>query len=453
MRLAWFSPMPPVPTGIAACSAELVAALGAHHHIDVFADEPPAASAAASAHEFVWRHRQQPYDLTVYQIGNSSHHDFLWPYLFRYPGLAVLHDAHLHHARAAALLRTQRAGDYRAEFAANHPAVNPDLAELAIAGFDSVLYYAWPMTRLVVEASRMTAVHAPQIAAALLEDLPHTRVEAIRLAHGESIPPERARAARQRVRAARGIAANAVVFGVFGGLTPEKRVPQMLDAFANILRYAPAAHLLLAGAGARHYDVHEDVRRRGLLDRVTLTGYLETDAELTDCLAACDVSLNLRWPTAREMSGPWLRALAAGLPTVIVDLVHLADVPSLDPRTWTLRAGSGIPSRGSTAPEPVAVAIDILDEDHSLRLAMRRLATDAPLRERLGKAARQYWEREHAMPRMIEDYQRVLAAAAARPAPAVVLPEHLVTGGDRLLNRLLADVGMAGDVWHPSPRA
>ena len=47
-------------------------------------------------------------------------HDYLWPYLFRYPGLTVLHDAHLHHARAA-LLRTRRADDYRAEFAANHP--------------------------------------------------------------------------------------------------------------------------------------------------------------------------------------------------------------------------------------------------------------------------------------------------------------------------------------------
>ena len=108
MRLAWFSPMPPVPSGIAACSAGLVAALGDEHQIDVYVDEPVTrlAPGTRSAHEFVWRHRLDPYDLTVYQLGNSSHHDFLWPYLFRYPGLTVLHDAHLHHARAAALLRT-----------------------------------------------------------------------------------------------------------------------------------------------------------------------------------------------------------------------------------------------------------------------------------------------------------------------------------------------------------
>jgi hypothetical protein len=174
MRLAWFSPMPPARSGVAACSAELVRALRGEHAIDVYVDEPVAALARSagvenwmSAHDFVWRHRLHPYDLTVYQLGNSSHHDYLWPYLFRYPGLAVLHDTHLHHARAASLLRTQRADDYRAEFVANHPDSAPALAELAVAGFDNHLYYDWPMTRLVVERSRLAAVHTPIMAAAL----------------------------------------------------------------------------------------------------------------------------------------------------------------------------------------------------------------------------------------------------------------------------------------------
>ena len=143
MRLAWFSPFPPVRSGIAACSEDLVAALGRDHEIDCFVDNPLAGAGGRaglrSAHEFVWRHARAPYDLTVYQLGNSSHHDYQWPYLFRYPGLAVLHDAHLHHARAAVLLRTGRVAHYRAEFAASHPGAAPDLAELAVAGFDSHL--------------------------------------------------------------------------------------------------------------------------------------------------------------------------------------------------------------------------------------------------------------------------------------------------------------------------
>ena len=224
MRLAWFSPMPPVRSGIATCSAELVAALAGEHQVDVYVDSGfanPAAGAATagasagqaqlrhdgvrSAHDFVWRQRQRPYDLTVYQLGNSSHHDYLWPYLFRYPGLAVLHDAHLHHARAAALLRTRRAGDYRAEFAANHPDASADAAELAVAGFDNHLYYSWPMTRLVVLASRTTAVHARPIAAALREEWPGGAIEPIRLAQGMLVGAEAVADARARVRRARGI--------------------------------------------------------------------------------------------------------------------------------------------------------------------------------------------------------------------------------------------------------
>ena len=437
MRLAWFSPMPPAPSGIAACSADLVGELRRRHHIDVYTDESQDRRAAGtdSAHAFISRHRLNPYDLTVYQVGNSSHHDYLWPYLFRYPGLVVLHDAHLHHARAAALLRTRRHADYRAEFALNHPGVHPDLAELAIAGFDSHLYYSWPMTRLVVQTSRLTAVHAGPMAYALSAELPHAAVTTVRLAHGVPIAENNASAARARVREQYGISGDAILFGVYGGLTPEKRIPQILDALSAILPYAPAAHLLLAGAAARHYDVTADVRDRGLETRVTMTGYLETDDELTDAVAACDVSLNLRWPTAREMSGPWLRALAAGRPTVTIDLAHLADVPSLDPRTWRTNEIA-----------PVCVAIDILDEAHSLRLAMRRLASDKALRASLGAAGRLYWEREHSMPRMVEDYERVLADAAARPAPRITLPDHLVNNGDRVLNGILAKFGVS-QVW------
>ena len=54
--------------------------------------------------QFTWRHRRQPYDLVVYQLGNSRAHDFMWSFLFRYPGLLVLHDAQVHQARALWLL-------------------------------------------------------------------------------------------------------------------------------------------------------------------------------------------------------------------------------------------------------------------------------------------------------------------------------------------------------------
>ena len=442
MRLAWFSPFPPVRTGIAACSAELVAALEARgHEVDRYPER--------SAHDFVWRRRRGDYDLAVYQFGNSSHHDYEWAYALNFPGLVVLHDTRLHHARAAFLLRERRAPDYRAEFRWNHPDVSADQAELAVAGFDSPLYYNWPMVRSLVASSRLVAVHGEGARRELMESIPNSttpnsqadhsdRIVSIRLGHGRIVTPAEETEARKRVRARYAIAEDAVLFGVFGGLTPEKRLPQILSAFRALVAHAPEARLLLAGAEASHYDVVADVAAHGLQDRAILTGYLDTDEEVTDHLAACDVALNLRWPTARETSGPWLRALAAGRATIIMDVVHLADVPSLDPRTWAPNFQLPTPnSQGA-----ICVAIDVLDEDHSLRLAMRRLVADAGLRAQLGNAAREWWTREHSLDAMVEDYERVMKEAASRPDPGAELPAHLRNRGDRTLRALLRPSGV-----------
>jgi glycosyltransferase involved in cell wall biosynthesis len=435
-RLAWFSPMPPSRTGVAPYSAEVVAALRGDHQIDVY-PEP-------RAHDFLWTHLRQPYDLIVYQLGNSILHEYIWPYLFRYPGLVVLHDGRLHHARAAALLRRARHDDYRTEFAASEEAVSADAAELGIVGLDNYLYYNWPMRALVIDASRATAVHAPIFAKELRDRHPAAVIETIRLSQGEVISENRVRDARARIRARYGIPDNVVLFGVFGGLTPEKRVPQVLRALAATLLYAANVRLILAGAAPAHYDVAADVRAQGLENEVSITGYLDEDDDFTDHLAACDVSVNLRWPTAREVSGPWLRALAAGRPTIAIDLAHMADVPALDPRTWTV-APLGSPS--DALPTPVTVAVDILDEDHSLRLAMLRLANDPDLRARLGIAAREYWQRQHSRENMITDYRRVIARALATPrerdGAREKLPAHLTDTADRKLHALLEPFGLS----------
>ena len=433
--------MPPVRTGIATYSAELVAALRAGHLIDVYPEH--------AAHDFIWTHQQTPYDVVIYQLGNSSHHDYIWPYLFRYPGIAVLHDAHLHHARAAALLRLGRTAAYRDEFAANHPDAPPDAAELAVRGFDNYLHYAWPMTALVVERSRAAAVHGSVVAETLRTTVPTARVFKIRLPHGERISETRKAQARSRVRALHGIRPEAVVFGVFGGLTPEKRLPQVLAAISATRAYIPEVHLLLSGAASEHYDLRDDIRSRQLEGCVTLAGYLEDDADFTDHLVACDVSLNLRWPTAREVSGPWIRALAAGIPTVTIDLSHLADVPSVDPRTWRPSPGTDHMDR-----RPVTVAIDILDEDHSLRLAMRRLASDPDLGRRLADAGVEYWHREHSLEGALDDYNVLIdatMATAGSPDEQVAgvrdLPAHLVDAADRKLLDLLAPFDLGRAPW------
>jgi hypothetical protein len=89
----------------------------------------------------------------------------------------------------------------------------------------------------------------------------------------------------------------------------------------------------------------------------------------------------------------------------------------------------------------VCVAIDILDEDHSLRLAMRRLATDADLRASLGHGGQEYWQREHSLERMVEDYERAIQTACeVREVSGTQGPRET---GEEKLEALLAPFGVA----------
>ena len=128
----------------------------------------------------------------------------------------------------------------------------------------------------------------------------------------------------------------------------------------------------------------------------------------------------------------------AARPTIVTALAHLADVPTLDARTWRLSH----PSR-----EAIAVSIDLVDEDEALLAAMSRLAADGALRGRLAHAGHTYWSREHTLALMAEDYRRVMAEAAARPAPQVDgLPSHFTDDYTSLVRQLSERMGVTLDL-------
>jgi glycosyltransferase involved in cell wall biosynthesis len=446
MRLAFFTPLNPVRSGISAYTAELLPGLTSRHAIDIYVDDPvwthyrerPHAFGArvCRAHDFVPRQVIAPYDAIVYQLGNATCHDYMWPYLMRWPGLVVLHDGQLHHARARALLRRHRTADYRAEFRYAHPSANPDIAEFVIAGLQGPVYYLWPLVAAVIRRARLVAVHNPRLADDLRDAFPDARIDTLTM--GVADPNALLSAAEGR--------ALPLTFAAFGLITPEKRIPQILRALAAVARIAPDVRLRLIGETTPHYDVRADAERHGVADRVEITGYVSDDA-LADELRRADLCLCLRWPTTRETSASWLRCLAAGKATVINDLTHLVDIPTLDPRTWTVldaRTDAASAARVARTEEAVAVSIDILDEDHSLELAMRRLATDAGLRATLGRAARRQFEAHHTLPHMVADYDRLIAATASLPAPdptTIGLPAHLIDDHSGQLRRLLAETG------------
>lgn len=436
LRVAWFSPMPPSRSGIAAYSDELVPLLRDRGiAIDVYAEPPPGTPpGGTTARDFVWTARRRPYDLTVYQLGNAACHDYMWGYLFRYPGLVVLHDAQVHQARARGLLQRYRPrrDDYLAEFAANHPEAPPDLALLVAEGLGGSLFGHWPHIRLVLQAARLTAVHSAALAARLHTEY-GVEVDAVSMGVADPLAAPGA-AAPATLRARYGIPGDALVVGAYGGVTPEKRLPEVIAALAALAEDQPRLHLLVVGAPVAHYDVVADAAAHGIGARVHVTGFVP-DAELPAHLAATDICVCLRWPTSGETSASWLRAIAAGRATIITDLSHQPELPVADPRNWQPIGPAGQP--------PMALAVPVLDERHALGCAIDSLARGPERRARIGAAARHYWEAHHSLAAMADAYVDVLMRAAQRPAPIVTLPAHLRNEGEAHVAALLRPFGVS----------
>jgi glycosyltransferase involved in cell wall biosynthesis len=420
MRIAWFSPMPPNRSGIAAYSSEILPLLGPRYEaIDVFVEDPAAGDegGAFSALDFVWKQRRHPYDLAVFQMGNATCHGYMWGYLLRYSGMVVLHDAQVHQARALWLMRRAypRYDDYITEFRATEPQAPPDAAYLVAAGLgEPAFYQQWPLVRVVLERARLSVVHGEWLRANLAERYPAATIDSIEMGVADPGSGE----ARRSILARHGIPADAVVIAAFGGVTPEKRVGPLIKAISGLADRVPALHLMLAGEQAEHYDAKAEASRWSIAGRVHITGYVR-DSELPAYLAAADICACLRWPTNRETSASWLRCLAAGKPTLVTALAQLVNLP------------------------PIAVTIDVMEEEAALPRALESLAADPGLRARLGAGARQWWESHHRLEHMAAGYERVIARAVSLPAPRSKLPAHLGNDGSELLRTIARELGVS----------
>ena len=219
---------------------------------------------------------------------------------------------------------------------------------------------------------------------------------------------------RERIRSRHGIMEDDVVFTAFGKVTPEKRVREAMRALASVMESAPHARLLVAGEAVEYYDLQSEAERLGLSERVTFSGYL-ADEDIDDYLAASDVCLCMRWPTSRETSASWLRCLAAGKPTNL-------DRSGSHRRRSHAGSAELVGVGWSSPATPVGVSIDILDEDHSLKLAIRRLATDEKLRAMLGSNARALWSERFRLEGMVAGYQRVIGQLLEAPRGVPTAP-------------------------------
>lgn len=320
------SPLPPVRSGIADYSFDLLPHLDALCDLRIvhLPDQP-------LAPEIAERYTVVDVDelaaggrLPLYQMGNNHYHGDVWRLASERPGVLTLHDLILHHFL---IERTVKHGDfdgYRRQLASDHGWIG-DAAALPMrwpGGFGKAAQFALPAHRGLLAAQKGILTHSRWAAGMLGEEMPRLRVRS--LAMGIPLPPPLDPEAGREFRRRRGLPLDRPILGSFGFQTPIKRTDVVIRALAS-----PAlarVHLMVAGEAAPILRLEEVAAQAGVSDRVHLMGFLPFE-EFEAAIGACDLCLNLRYPTAGETSASLLRILAVGKPAVVSDYAQSADLP------------------------------------------------------------------------------------------------------------------------------
>jgi glycosyltransferase involved in cell wall biosynthesis len=171
--------------------------------------------------------------------------------------------------------------------------------------------------------------------------------------------------------------ADDLTIGFCGVFRPEKRVPLLIEAFAQLLERGSKARLLLVGAGNAMVECRQLVERLGIGGRVTFAG------EQTDVR-----------PFLQHMDVFVLPSRIEAMPVALLEAMALG-------KAVIASAVGGIPE---IVEDGVSGLLIRTGEVAELAEALDRLQNNAGLRQRLASAARRRMEEKFSLEQMMRQY-------------------------------------------------
>ncbi len=391
LRLAYFSPLPPARSGIADYSAELLPHLSQHANITLFTDSPnlstPHSPLSTRYPTAAYPAMRWQFDLVLYHMGNSEHHQAIYQTLIRYPGVVVVHDVFIHQLVAHSTVGQGNYAAYLREmgFAGGIEGVRE--ANAIRAGYGEHRLFEMPLTERLVRTSLGLIAHSHYAADLLKSQQPRCPVEVIPAPI--AIQNGRSRHGRPR-RHELGLVEETVIFASMGQVTQNKQANQLLRVFQQLHRENENTFLLFIGEVLPEVNLEASTHELGLEGAVGTIGYVDSLTEFVDWIQTADVIVNLRHPTVGETSATALRGLAAGRPLVVYDHGWYHELP-----------------------DTVALKVPPLD-DAALLDALRTLAGSAGQRQQMGDAAADYARKQHHPAKVAQHYATFLHNLIAR---------------------------------------
>lgn len=324
LRIAYFSPLPPIRSGIADYSWELLPLLAKDASISLFAEQPDGVASfvkerftllpisAYSEHRF-------SFDLALYHMGNSLHHRAIYQAAQRFPGIVVLHDYGLHHFIAAATGTDVEYSKYVRELTYVQGSEGANRAWRIRYGQEPYPLFELPLNDRLIDRSLGIIVHSQVNKDKLLANHPKRPVALVPM----QMPIIEARSRRNELDLRTGT----LIFATTGQITAERRMDLALNVFARLLQSYPKAVYLIVGQVQDEIGLASIIADLGIQKKVHVIGFAPDKQSYIDWTATADVIINLRYPTVGETSASALRAMAAGRPVIVFDHGTYSELP------------------------------------------------------------------------------------------------------------------------------
>ena len=331
MKIAYFSPLPPLKSGISTYSKHLISAftrkcdLAVFHYgkcefknlaIHDYSAEPSSLSTLSD------------FDVKIYHIGNNPNfHADIRFVMMEHPGVVVLHDAVLYYLVAGrgigGLLRElQLSKEDPAPSITDSLSIVDEIGKKDLLRYDSPESY--PLLGTVLRYAKIVIVHSKTALEAVKKSGFQNKVVVIPPIAYPSPVQIKNKIQIKEIRSKFAVAEECFLVGVFGFIGPTKQIKKVISAIKELIAQKYRVKLLIVGIGD---DLNPFINKLGVSEHIILKGYVDEE-DFQELFSVVDTVINLRFPSHGEASGSVLHAFSHGKATIVSDIAWFSELPN-----------------------------------------------------------------------------------------------------------------------------
>lgn len=332
-KIAVFTPLPPLQSGISDYSVDIINALSRYYNIDVYIDrgyEPNISfekTVNILSHKLFEKHCNE-YSEILYQVGNSIFHLYMYDYIKKHSGIVVLHDYNMH-----GVFIHNSLGEGKGDYRLYEKYLLEDYSQSDVKEYIQKLknnqcgykMHEWEANGVITNYAKKIIVHSFEAKEKLLrKDIRRNVKQIWSFVNFEN----KLSSNKSELKKRKGYSEECILFAAFGHVHETKRIIPIIKAFYELIQEFKNVRLIFVGKLDENLqsEFNKTLKECGIDDYVKVTGYTSLE-EFEEYISATDVCLNLRYPYNGETSASLIRNLAKGNIVITNDIGSFGEIP------------------------------------------------------------------------------------------------------------------------------